>query len=53
MRQRRLGPGQAGDVEGERLRATGPDEPFEPERQRRLGDAGPDLRQQRRERPVG
>ena len=52
VRQGRLGPGQAGDVEGERLRATGPDQPLEPQRQRRLGHAGPDLREQGRERPV-
>ena len=33
VRQRRLGAGQAGDVEGERLRAAGPHQPLEAERE--------------------
>ena len=53
VRQRGLRARQAGHVEGERLGAAGPDQPLESERQVRLGDARPDLRQQRRERPVG
>ena len=50
--QRRLRARQARDVEGERLGAAGPHQPLEPEREIRLRDARPDLRQQRRERPV-
>ena len=53
VRQRRLRPGQAGDVERERLGATGPHQPLEAEREVRLGHAGPDLGEQRRQCPVG
>ena len=45
--------GQAGDVERERLGAAGPHQPLEPQRELRLRHPGPDLGQQRRERPVG
>ena len=37
VRQRRLGTGQAGDVEGERLGAAGAHQPFEPQREVGLG----------------
>ena len=53
VRQRGLGPGQAGDVEGERLGAAGPDQPFEPEREVGLGGARLDLGEQRGQRPIG
>ncbi len=53
MRQGRLRPGQAGDVERERLGPTRAHQPFEPERELRLGDARTDLRQERREGPIG
>ncbi len=53
MGQGRLRSGQAGDVEGERLRPASPDVPFERERERGFGDARGDLRQKRGERPVG
>ena len=53
VRERRLGARQAGDVEGERLGPAGAHQPLQPQRQVGLGRVGPDLGQQRGERPVG
>ena len=53
MRQRGLRAGEARDVEGERLGATGPHQPLEPDREVVLGHARTDLGQERRERAVG
>ena len=52
MGQRSLRAGQARDVEGERLRAAGPDQPLEAQRELRLGHARTDLRQERGQGPV-
>ena len=51
--QRRLRARQAGDIEGQRLGAAGPDQPLEAQRELGFGDARTDLRQQGRQRPVG
>ena len=52
MRQRGLRPGQAGDIEGERVGAVGPHAPLEPEGEIRLGRPRHDLRQQARQGAV-
>ena len=53
MGQRSLRTGQARDVEGERLRAAGPHQPLETQRELRLGHARTDLGQERGQGPVG
>ena len=52
MRQGRLGPAQAGDVERQRLRAARPHPPLQVEGEGGLGDARTDRRQQAGERAV-
>ena len=53
VRQSRLRARQTCDLEGQRLGAVGPHQPLEAKRERGLGHAWPDLREQRGERPVG
>jgi hypothetical protein len=52
VRERGVRAGETGDIEGEPVRAAGPDPPLEVEGEVLLGDARPDRWQQRRQRAI-